>query len=1072
MKKFFLHIILLIFSMKKVNTLCATVNYGNYKCNKYDYICKTCKSKNCKKCKICNLGKQINCESCKSNYYLDSKNDCMKKEAINNELDSDETDNEDLDENELSNNIICHPNCLNCSSFMTNVSMNCISCRDNLFKIYGTDDCYDNDLLNESFYFKNNFYYPCDDNCLTCTDEKNETSNNCLSCDNDNKELYLLEDINNCKHSDFSGYYLNNNTKILQKCFQNCKACKGPYEIDNDTKIENHNCIECADNYYKLPNNSNQNNCYDNDTINSLKSIETINLNINNTYTINIENIFNNLETTIKIDSTIPFENNNIEVETTLNMIKISSSQIEAISSVNFSNPKQIEFSTNYVDEDNTQLISLEEFQSKIDDNIIETMNISKFFNGSNFKAIILSSNNLHPKHQLDLGISAVDLGKCTQIIKEYYNISEDENLIVVNIELRKSQSKNDMESDDNNNLIDIGKYNQIEIYDFSGTKLNLSICKEDIKIMQYIEDIEELDIQSAINLAQIGIDVFNTRDDYFNDICHNYENSGGKDIIIKDRRADIYQNVSFCQKGCKYNGINYTLVAANCICNSNFLQSNLDNNNNTNDENAREEKLNFKELKKIMISSLIDFNIDVIFCYNLILNLKLLKKNIGFFCMIFLLLLQIVFFVIYHVKKLKSLKRFMLIFRQSNLRPIKAFPPFKKQKKTIKTNINEEQINSKDKIKFPNVNNNLASILNNDNKSLLKSKSLFSNKINKKDNLINENNFAPTINLQTPIININNNKILSNSRRIRLSKKNKISKFQRPKNIKSISKIPLIKYGSKSLDKLNIKENNLNNEIIKKKRNANMETIGNINKNKSSNIDNEIIKLSRGDDDLLDMDFEHAILYDKRIYLRMYWGILVDNQIILDTFCTENYLHLFIIKLSFMIFNFQINLFLNAFFYTDEYISDAYHNNGVLDFFTSLPKSIYSFIATLIITNLLKMLSNSKSELTRVIRNKRKDNNYIFFINNKLGKLRKKLIVYFILVFLLDLIFLYYVSVFCAVYHYSQKYWFFGFLESFGLDSLVAIFLCVFIALFRYIAIKARIKYFYTLANIIRALF
>ena len=250
---------------------------------------------------------------------------------------------------------------------------------------------------------------------------------------------------------------------------------------------------------------------------------------------------------------------------------------------------------------------------------------------------------------------------------------------------------------------------------------------------------------------------------------------------------------------------------------------------------------------------------------------------------------------------------------------------------------------------------------------------------------------------MQTPIININNNKILSNSRRIRLSKKNKISKFQRPKNIKSISKIPLIKYGSKALDKLNIKENNLNNEIIKKKRNANMETIGNINKNKSSNIDNEIIKLSRGDDDLLDMDFEHAILYDKRIYLRMYWGILVDNQIILDTFCTENYLHLFIIKLSFMIFNFQINLFLNAFFYTDEYISDAYHNNGVLDFFTSLPKSIYSFIATLIITNLLKMLSNSKSELTRVIRNKRKDNNYIFFINNKLGKLRKKLISYLI---------------------------------------------------------------------------
>ena len=107
-----------------------------------------------------------------------------------------------------------------------------------------------------------------------------------------------------------------------------------------------------------------------------------------------------------------------------------------------------------------------------------------------------------------------------------------------------------------------------------------------------------------------------------------------------------------------------------------------------------------------------------------------------------------------------------------------------------------------------------------------------------------------------------------------------------------------------------------------------------------------------------------------------MFWGILVNNQIILGTFFTENYLHLFIIKLSFLVFNFEISLFLNAFFYTDEYISNAYHNDGVLDFFTSLPKSIYSSLVSL-----LKMLYNSKNELTRVIRNKRKDNNYIFLL-------------------------------------------------------------------------------------------
>ena len=228
-------------------------------------------------------------------------------------------------------------------------------------------------------------------------------------------------------------------------------------------------------------------------------------------------------------------------------------------------------------------------------------------------------------------------------------------------------------------------------------------------------------------------------------------------------------------------------------------------------------------------------------------------------------------------------------------------------------------------------------------------------------------------------------------------------------------------------------------------------------------------MKLSRNDEDLLEMDYEQSIIFDKRTYIRMYWALLVDTQKILGTFFTENYLYLFIIKLSFLIFNFQISFFLNAFFYTDEYISSAYHNDGVLDFFSGLPKSIYSFIATLIITNLLSMLSNSKGELIRVIKNKRNNDNYTHIIDIKLKKLRVKLIFYFTFVFILSIIFLYYVSVFFAVYRYSQKYWFIGCLESFGLDTLVAIVSCIFIALFRYIAIKNHIKCLYIFSNIIR---
>ena len=228
------------------------------------------------------------------------------------------------------------------------------------------------------------------------------------------------------------------------------------------------------------------------------------------------------------------------------------------------------------------------------------------------------------------------------------------------------------------------------------------------------------------------------------------------------------------------------------------------------------------------------------------------------------------------------------------------------------------------------------------------------------------------------------------------------------------------------------------------------------------------LTRLLKNDEEMQNMEYEEAILYDKRSYIRMYWSFLLESQIILETFCADNHLYLFVTKLSFFIFTFQINFFLNALFYTDDYISDAYHNNGVLDFISGLPKSIYSFITTLIKTNLLKMLSNSKSELTRAIRRRKRYNNYSNIINIKLSKLRKKVIVYFILVFLLGIILLYYVTAFCAIYRNSQKYWFFGFLESFCIDSLVSIIVCIFLAFLRYISIIRKIKYCYVLANLI----
>ena len=375
----------------------------------------------------------------------------------------------------------------------------------------------------------------------------------------------------------------------------------------------------------------------------------------------------------------------------------------------------------------------------------------------------------------------------------------------------------------------------------------------------------------------------------------------------------------------------------------------------------------------------------------------------------------------------------------------------------------NNDNSTSRKKILSEN-NNNIEKDLNKElQKNFLKSSKFQKSKKNSKENFLFSSNFGQAINIQTPILNINNNNFIKGNN---INENNKRKKFKSKKLKKELTldnnnnNEEKIYNKKRHLKKKKLKKDIYNIEAIPEKKND-------INKLKIENL-NGVNNLSQTDYDLQDMDYEEAIIYDKRSYFRMYWAFLVDSQIILGTFCTDNYLNLFVIKLSFFICTFQISFFLNALFYTDEYISDAYHNDGVLDFFSGLPKSIYSFIATLITTNLLRMLSNSRSELMKVVRERKNFKNYVAIINIKLSKLRKKLIIYFIVVFMLNSFFLYYVTSFCAVYRNSQKYWFYGCLESFAMDSLVALIICIFISFFRYISIKNRIKCFYALANII----
>ena len=113
---------------------------------------------------------------------------------------------------------------------------------------------------------------------------------------------------------------------------------------------------------------------------------------------------------------------------------------------------------------------------------------------------------------------------------------------------------------------------------------------------------------------------------------------------------------------------MNYDLMIANCICDSTSLQGET---NFTNNEYNNTETSQFKTLVKSFMANLLDFNIDIIYCYNLVFNIPILKKNIGFYFMILMNALQICSLIIFLFTRLKSIKKYLIKFKSVH-NPIK----------------------------------------------------------------------------------------------------------------------------------------------------------------------------------------------------------------------------------------------------------------------------------------------------------------------------------------------------------------------------------------------------------------
>ena len=88
----------------------------------------------------------------------------------------------------------------------------------------------------------------------------------------------------------------------------------------------------------------------------------------------------------------------------------------------------------------------------------------------------------------------------------------------------------------------------------------------------------------------------------------------------------------------------------------------------------------------------------------------------------------------------------------------------------------------------------------------------------------------------------------------------------------------------------------------------------------------------------LNELDYEEAVIYDKRNFCKMLWYSLKEKQTLINTFFSPNNLKPFPMKLLVLIFSFSCYFVINGFLYNEEYVSTKLES--------SENKSFYEYIS------------------------------------------------------------------------------------------------------------------------------
>ena len=563
---------------------------------------------------------------------------------------------------------------------------------------------------------------------------------------------------------------------------------------------------------------------------------------------------------------------------------------------------------------------------------------------------------------------------------------------------------------------------------------MSLDVCQNSLINITVPAELGSETIQFYQSLESQGYNMFDSNNEFYNDICTPYTSIYNTDILLIDRKKDIYSkysNITICQDKCSLESYNSNSNTVSCYCKA---QS-----NNTDINLNIQPKFSIQSIGDVFLNYLNNSNFRVLKCYKVAIDLNTIFDNIGRIIMTLILFLFIVLFMIFLIKGNKQISIY------------------------TKQIINSKLMNKKDN----NNNNNTKNLnkLNNELKSNIKSKYLKGNKfnyLNKKNNIkkfIPKNKISKTTSnpiKNKKVINKKNNQNIFHSNKLLLKTNKKlINSFKNNSTLFKKDKSSITQKDS-SINKLKKTiKNNQNNILV-------YNIINNYNNNKKESMKKnkarEKAKNIFTDLELNRFDYNNALLYDKRTYAQYYCSLLKRKQLLLFTFLPVLDYNLQYIKIILFLISFSLYFSVNGFFFSDKTIHSVYEDKGLVNYLNQIASILYSSIIPSVINVILKLLSLSENDM--FLMKKQKGGKNLLKIAKEIEVCIKiKFTLFFIICYLLLFFFWYFISCFCGVYKNIQIILITDTFISFGTSMIYPFGLSLLPGIFRIQALRAKNK-------------